>query len=315
MEHITDSLIEQQKKGDQNLSIKLPSILLRSDDNSMIIIEYNGSDYICKTIEFEHKNTTALFSLSEESEGTIRLLDLIEVLLCNTQKIGVETDFPKMKVQISTPIQNVYTDYVLPLKIFSAFLIENVYCATVKAEAYTLSHGIFQSFAGGRDYDDNVLINCLDMKVYRGTHHFGNVNNPGNAVIRKVNVLRADAQGDFLCFYGIVFKPLLFFFAELGFEAAQLRKIPAIFHKQLRIKEVHLRCAYKARNEQIFWIIENILWCAYLMNISVAHDDNAVAESHCLGLVVGYIYECCIYTLTKLYYFGTHLISQLCVKV
>ena len=82
MEHITDSLIEQQKKGDQNLSIKLPSILLRSDDNSMIIIEYNGSDYICKTIEFEHKNTTALFSLSEESEGTIRLLDLIEVLLC-----------------------------------------------------------------------------------------------------------------------------------------------------------------------------------------------------------------------------------------
>ena len=40
MEHITDSLIEQQKKGDQNLSIKLPSILLRSDDNSMIIIEF-----------------------------------------------------------------------------------------------------------------------------------------------------------------------------------------------------------------------------------------------------------------------------------
>ena len=35
----------------------------------------------CKTLEFKHKATDAIFSIDEESDGTIRLLDLIEVLL------------------------------------------------------------------------------------------------------------------------------------------------------------------------------------------------------------------------------------------
>lgn len=84
LEHITDSLHDEIKKGehDLNLNNNLPSIMLRADDNTMFIIEYDGTKYTCKTIEFEHKNTDALFALSEESEGTIRLLDLIEVLLC-----------------------------------------------------------------------------------------------------------------------------------------------------------------------------------------------------------------------------------------
>lgn len=39
-----------------------------------------------KTFQFNHCNTTAVFSLNEESYGTIRLLDLIEILLCIDQE-------------------------------------------------------------------------------------------------------------------------------------------------------------------------------------------------------------------------------------
>jgi len=57
--------------------------LLRGD-KEFFIFEINKEDEISiKTIEFEHTNSTALFTLSEESDGTRRLLDLIEVLLAN----------------------------------------------------------------------------------------------------------------------------------------------------------------------------------------------------------------------------------------
>ena len=36
-----------------------------------------------KTIKFEHENSEGEYSFSEESDGTIRLLDLIEILLNN----------------------------------------------------------------------------------------------------------------------------------------------------------------------------------------------------------------------------------------
>ena len=37
----------------------------------------------CKILEFKHERTSVVFSLEEESDGTIRLLDLIELLLSN----------------------------------------------------------------------------------------------------------------------------------------------------------------------------------------------------------------------------------------
>lgn len=56
-------------------------MLRSSDDNSMFIIQLIKNAVQCKTLEFKHKATDAIFSIDEESDGTIRLLDLIEVLL------------------------------------------------------------------------------------------------------------------------------------------------------------------------------------------------------------------------------------------
>ena len=43
----------------------------------------------CKTIKFSHGDKKALFDISEESDGTIRILDLLEVLLSGEGKTYV----------------------------------------------------------------------------------------------------------------------------------------------------------------------------------------------------------------------------------
>ena len=70
----------------------LPEVLWGVIHNqSEITFEIDINDDITiKTIQFEHSNSSVLFSLSEESDGTRRLLDLIEVLLSeNSNKIYV----------------------------------------------------------------------------------------------------------------------------------------------------------------------------------------------------------------------------------
>lgn len=57
------------------------SVVLRALFNEFYIFEIGEDEkVICKTVQFYHGNDDVLFSLSEESDGTIRLLDLITVL-------------------------------------------------------------------------------------------------------------------------------------------------------------------------------------------------------------------------------------------
>ena len=69
----------------------VPAVMLRSDtEKTMFILQLNDEGLQCKTLEFKHENTEALFSSYEESDGTIRLLDLIEVLLCkDSEKVYI----------------------------------------------------------------------------------------------------------------------------------------------------------------------------------------------------------------------------------
>ena len=64
-----------------------PSVLIRREyGNTMYIIELNSDGQLeFKTMSFNHKNSNAVFSLEDESDGTIRLLDIIEVLLTNEE--------------------------------------------------------------------------------------------------------------------------------------------------------------------------------------------------------------------------------------
>ena len=82
---ILDTLNEQKRHNEQSNLDEIPSVMVRSrEGHSMYIIELTGEEVSCKTLKFNHKHSTSLFSLGEESDGTIRLLDLLEVLLSNT---------------------------------------------------------------------------------------------------------------------------------------------------------------------------------------------------------------------------------------
>jgi len=82
MQRIIDDLNEQKRVLEQNGRTAMPAIMLRSaEDNSMFIIQLSEDEIQCKTLRFRHRGTLATFSATEESDGTMRLLDLIEVLL------------------------------------------------------------------------------------------------------------------------------------------------------------------------------------------------------------------------------------------
>lgn len=83
LEKIIDDLHEQQKQCESQDMSEEPAVVLRSaEDNTMFIIDL-ASDYAvrCKTLEFKHESACDAFLANEESDGTIRLFDLIGVLL------------------------------------------------------------------------------------------------------------------------------------------------------------------------------------------------------------------------------------------
>lgn len=80
---IQQKLLDQKIQNNSNAK---PAVLIRMSGagNNMFIIELTEDGlFAYKTMIFKHKNTNASFSLQDESDGTIRLLDIIEVLLTN----------------------------------------------------------------------------------------------------------------------------------------------------------------------------------------------------------------------------------------
>ncbi len=83
MKDIFDFLTEQRKQLFDLKTRQNPIIMLRNGiDNSVLILELDENNKLhTKTLQFSHSNTDAVFSFQEESDGTVRLFDMIEVLL------------------------------------------------------------------------------------------------------------------------------------------------------------------------------------------------------------------------------------------
>lgn len=64
-------------------------IIMRSNRDFFILSIDKEENVICKTIKFSHGKDNILFNLSEESDGTVRILDLLEVLLSGEGKTYV----------------------------------------------------------------------------------------------------------------------------------------------------------------------------------------------------------------------------------
>lgn len=82
--------LEQKKAEIKNKRQKIQIDLVMRSDSDFFILTLDESDEIyCRTIEFSHGEKEVLFQLSEESDGTVRVLDLLEILLAGEGKTYV----------------------------------------------------------------------------------------------------------------------------------------------------------------------------------------------------------------------------------
>lgn len=89
---IKDLIADLERKNvdakKSNIHGKL-GLIMRSNRDFFIINIGKNEEVICKTIQFSHGERNALFSLSEESDGTVRILDLLDILLASEGKTYV----------------------------------------------------------------------------------------------------------------------------------------------------------------------------------------------------------------------------------
>lgn len=85
---ITKKMFEdQERKNSKNNKKMIGSgkIVIRAD-MFFLLFDINKNGVTCRTIKFVHEKENVMFDLSEESDGTRRILDLIEILLTTSGK-------------------------------------------------------------------------------------------------------------------------------------------------------------------------------------------------------------------------------------
>ncbi len=79
-QEIVNRLTEQ--KAQNSDSDEPPAVVVRNmEGHDMFMIELRDDDVACRTLKFKHQHSNSLFTLRDESDGTVRLLDLVEILL------------------------------------------------------------------------------------------------------------------------------------------------------------------------------------------------------------------------------------------
>lgn len=81
--------VENKKVTVNRMKLKEIGIVMRSNKDFFILNIASNGKVEGKTIKFLHGEENILFNLSEESDGTVRILDLIEVLLSGANKTYV----------------------------------------------------------------------------------------------------------------------------------------------------------------------------------------------------------------------------------
>ena len=90
---IRDKLLSdiENKMAEMKNSKKMEEfgVVMRSERDFFILNIDKNENVECKTIKFSHGNENVLFNIFEESDGTVRILDLLEVLLSGDGKTYV----------------------------------------------------------------------------------------------------------------------------------------------------------------------------------------------------------------------------------
>ena len=73
---IENMISDAPKKSESHIN----GLIMRSP-RDFFLLEVKGEDVVCRTIQFSHNKKEMLYEMSEESDGTVRILDLLEFLL------------------------------------------------------------------------------------------------------------------------------------------------------------------------------------------------------------------------------------------
>lgn len=88
-ERILAEIEQNQVKVRNSEEVKAVNMVMRTS-NDFVIITTDASEQVkCRTIEFSHGMKDTLFRLNEESDGTVRILDLLEIILAGEGKTYV----------------------------------------------------------------------------------------------------------------------------------------------------------------------------------------------------------------------------------
>jgi hypothetical protein len=88
-EELAEDLEKKARDIKNDEKVKKIGIIMRSNRDFFILNIDKEENVICQTIKFSHGKENILFNLSEESDGTVRILDLLEVLLSGEGKTYV----------------------------------------------------------------------------------------------------------------------------------------------------------------------------------------------------------------------------------
>lgn len=88
-EQILSDIEQHQVLLRNNKNVQSAQMAMRSSEDFFVITIDNTNSVRCQTIEFNHGRKNVLFRLDEESDGTIRLLDLLEILVMGEGKTYV----------------------------------------------------------------------------------------------------------------------------------------------------------------------------------------------------------------------------------
>ena len=177
------------------------------------------------------------------------------------------------------------------------------------------AHGEVGGVAVGGHDDHHVVTVGGDVQVHGGAHQLADIHLALNAVGAQHDVVGANAQNHVLLGHILGGQTGLLVIGQLHGDAVNGHGVPAVLLDQACVEEVHLRRADKARHEQVGRVVKHLLGRADLLDEAVLHDDDAVAQGHSLGLVVGHVDERGVDALAQLDDLGAHLITQLGVQI
>ena len=157
------------------------------------------------------------------------------------------------------------------------------------------------------------------MQVDGAAHHLADVHGAVDHLLAfagQHDMLRTDAQHHGAGRSILGGKPGLLFIAEDDMGALQVDGILAVgVPYQRGVKGVHAGHTDKAGHKQVGGMVKDLLRGAHLLDDAVLHDDDAVAQRHGLGLVVGHINKSGIDALPQLDDLGAHLVAEFGVQV